>query len=129
MKLNETKMRVLPSHICKTLSSTIEQLHSKKLDKLTRILPVVEIKSCITNARTRGSGSILRVTEGILSCHGREDNLVLVKVDTNLEWSGEAAGRGVSGGGGGGSPKVSTHPVITSKYLVHRNVKVNVVSP
>ena len=30
MKLNETKMRVLPSHICKTLSSTIEQLHSKK---------------------------------------------------------------------------------------------------
>ena len=120
-------MTVLPSRICKTLA--IHYYKPNILEKLTRILPVVEIKSCITNARTRASGSILRVTEGILSCHGREDNLVLVKVDTNLEWSGEAAGRGVSGGGGGGSPKVSTHPVITSKYLVHRNVKVNVVSP
>ena len=104
MKLNETKMRVLPSHICKILATTVVlwlfyssrkssgySIHSKILEKLTRILPVVEIESCITNARARAGGSILRVTEGILSCHGREDNLILVKVDTNLEWSGEAA--------------------------------------
>ena len=82
-------MTVLPSRICKTLA--IHYYKPNILEKLTRILPVVEIKSCITNARTRASGSILRVTEGILSCHGREDNLVLVKVDTNLEGRGEAA--------------------------------------
>ena len=78
--------------------------------KLTRVLPIVEIESCVSDARAFAGGGILRVAEGILCGHGGDDHLVLVKVDTNLEWSGEAAGWGVSSGGRGGSPKVTTHP-------------------
>ena len=82
------KRRVLP--VVAVFHLNYWQKSWTTLTKLTRILPVVKIESSVSHPRPHGAWVILMVF-GCIGCLRREDYLVLVKVDTNLEGSGEAA--------------------------------------
>ena len=55
-----------------------------------RVLPVVEVESRVAHPRAAGHCVVLCVGDGV-SSHRGGHHLVLVKVDSNLEGSREAA--------------------------------------